>query len=69
MRKITAGIFFLIAALLYITDRICLRMTTIALANAGVFQDVGNIDSIITIILAVIFAFLGVYMLMKNKDK
>ncbi|KSV59485.1 hypothetical protein [Acetivibrio ethanolgignens] len=69
MKGVTAGIFFLIATLLYITDRICLRMSEITFTRFNMSYEAGHIDSIVTMILALIFAALGVYMLIKSKNE
>lgn len=69
MRKITAALLFLTAALLYAADRIGWHMTHIALSSMGYSADIGSIDSILTIILAVIFAALGIYMLVTSRKE
>lgn len=50
-------------------DRAQGHMTHIALSSMGYSADIGSIDSILTIILAVIFAALGIYMLVTSRKE
>lgn len=69
MRKITAAIFFLTAAILYAADRIGLHLTEVAIYSTGTFPDVGHVDNIVTIIFAGLFALLGIFMLVSGKKE
>lgn len=69
MRKITAAIFFLTAAILYAVDRIGLHLTEMAIYSTGIFPDVGHVDNIVTIIFASLLAFLGIFMLVTSKKE
>ncbi|WP_313131309.1 hypothetical protein [Anaerocolumna sp.] len=69
MKKIVGSIFLLIASILYATDRIGYYLLNVAMSNLGVSTKTGYINDIVTIVLAIISAILGIYLLLKPEKK
>lgn len=69
MKKIVGSIFLLIASILYATDRIGYYLLKVAMSNLGVSAETGYINDIVTIVLAIISAILGIYLLLKPEKK
>jgi hypothetical protein len=69
MKKIIGAIFILIACILYSTDRITFYLSTIALSNLGVSTKQNFINDTFTIVLAVIFAIVGIVILLMKDTK
>lgn len=69
MKKISSLICLLIAAILYSTDRINVHLSHIAMTNVGVIGETIYINDIFTIILALIFACMGIYFLVKSRNE
>lgn len=69
MKRISALICFLISVILYATDQINLHLSQVSISNMGMSVELGYIDNIFTIILSVIFAGVGIYLLIKSKNE
>ena len=66
MNKIASSICFLGAAMLYAVDQMTLGLLYVSITNLGMTTNLGYINSIYTIILAVVLVLVGVYFLVKS---
>ena len=67
--KIAASICWLTAALLFAVDQINLHLTYLSLATLGYSTDIGYIDSVPMVVLAVVFVLDGIGFLVSEKFK
>lgn len=67
--KISASICWLTAALLFAVDQINLHLAYLSLATLGYSTDIGYIDSVPMVVLAVVFVLAGIGFLVSEKFK
>ncbi len=67
--KIAASICWLAAALLFAVDQINLHTSYLTMAIKGTTVDIGYVDSVPMVVLAVIFVLAGIGFLVSEKFK